>query len=200
MARGYNTFICSVVKNSTDWTLENGHRTILATLGITLDGKMRNRVGKIAEDRIRRLILNWLIEKDLVAAPRLSKEDLQTAEHIPRVYELRQGITMRFGSDPDVEFTQNDQALAVIEIKGGIDPAGALERYGAATKSFQHAVDRSPRCRNFYLGAVYTSELHRRIKADRLVEKSFDVVEVLQSSEKRRQFFDELFHHVLRLV
>jgi hypothetical protein len=30
--------------------------------------------------------------------------------------------------------------LAVVEIKGGIDPAGALERYVAATKSFQHAL------------------------------------------------------------
>lgn len=200
MARVYNTFICSVIKNSTDWTLENGHRTVLATLGITLDGKMRNKIGKIAEDRIRRLIVNWLLERDLIAEPALLKENIQTAERIPRVYKLRHDITMRFGSDPDVEFTRGEQVLAVIEVKGGIDPAGALERYGAATKSFQHAVARSARCRNFYLGAVYTPELRRRIADDRLVEQPFDVVEVLQSSEKRDLLFDELFHHALRLV
>jgi len=64
MARVYNTFICTVIKGSSDWTLENGKRTIIATLGITLDGIMRNKVGTIAEDRVRTLIFEWLKEKN----------------------------------------------------------------------------------------------------------------------------------------
>lgn len=200
MAQVYNTFICSVIKNSADWTLENGRRTILATLGITLDGKMRNKIGSIAEDRVRRLTTEWLFTKGMIASPALPVESIKTSDSLPRVYELKSGVRMSFGSDPDIKFTRGDQLLAIIEIKGGIDPAGALERYGAATKSFQHARTVSPRCRNFYLGAVFTPELERRIAEDPLVEKSFDIVEILQEAEKRERFFQELFHHTLRLV
>lgn len=200
MAQVYNTFICSIIKNSSDWTIENGRRTILATLGITLDGKMRNRIGAIAEDRIRRLIVEWLHNKALVVSPSLNSEDIKTTDSLPRHYNLNGDLTMRFGSDPDIQFTRAGQLLSIIEIKGGIDPAGALERYGAATKSFQHARKASSKCRNFYLGAVFTPELERRIAGDSLVEKAFNIVSILQQEEERTLFFQELFHHTLRLI
>ncbi len=195
MARTYNTFICSIIKNSTDWTLENGNRTIIATLGITLDGSMRNKVGGIAEERIRTLIVDWLSERDLILEPKKINH-----ESIPSKCTLRKNIIMRFGSEPDISFLKDDVLLAVVEIKGGIDPAGALERYGAATKSFQHSIHVSPLCRNFYLGAVLTPELERRISTDRLVEKTFNIIEILDDPEKRQHFFNELFHHTLRLI
>lgn len=198
MARTYNTFICSIIKNSTEWTLENGNRTIIANLGITLDGKMRNKVGEIAEERIRTLILEWLIENRLIVEPKVDKQ--QIYEGIPHVCTLRKKIIMQFGSEPDISFLRDNTLLAVVEIKGGIDPAGALERYGAATKSFQQAISVSPQCKNFYLGAVYTRELERRISKDRLVEKRFNLVEILDNPEIRDEFFSELFHHTLRLT
>lgn len=202
MTQTYNTFICSIIKNSTDWTLENGHRTIVATLGITLDGIMRNKVGAIAEERIRSLIVEWVTKQNLVATSTSGVGYLD--DPLPKVFALKEGIVMSFSAEPDVSFqreTGNSRdLLAVVEIKGGIDPAGALERYGAATKSFQHAVKASSRCRNFYLAAVYTPELERRIEADRLVDKYFHIIEVLESSKTRDEFFMELFHHALRLL
>jgi hypothetical protein len=196
MAQTYNTFICSIIKNSTDWTLENGKRTIIATLGITLDGVMRNKVGEIAEDRTKQLLVEWLADKSLITKPRVSKNSIQ----ITNEYSLVRGVTMRFGSEPDVSFASGDTLLAVLEIKGGIDPAGALERYGAARKSFEHAMRVSPKCKNFYLGGVFTAELDRRMNNDRLVEKSFNIIDILQQSKSREEFFLELFHHTLRLV
>lgn len=198
IARTYNTFICSIIKNSTDWTLENGKRTIIATLGITLDGVMRNKIGEIAEDRVRTLILEWLWEQDLVVEPILKKEEIY--ENIPKECTLKDKITMRFSSEPDISFMKGGELLAVVEIKGGIDPAGALERYGAATKSFQHSIGISSKCRNFYLGAVFTPELEKRMKEDRLVEKSFNIIEILDNPTYRDDFFTELFHHALRLM
>jgi hypothetical protein len=198
MARTYNTFICSIIKNSTAWTLENGNRTIIATLGITLDGIMRNKVGDIAEERIRTLVLEWLIDQELLVEPTLTKKQLY--EKIPSSCTLKKNIAMKFGSEPDISFSRDDELLVVVEIKGGIDPAGALERYGAATKSFQHAVRVSPRCKNFYLGAVYTPELERRISEDRLVEKTFNIIEILDRPQARERFFRELFHHTLRIT
>jgi hypothetical protein len=194
----YNTFMCSIIQNSIDWTLENGKRTIIATLGITLDGVMRNRIGEIAEERIRTLLLDWLIENNLIVDPTITKEMLLEG-NTPRVFRLVEDLVMRFGSEPDVAFYKDAKLLATLEIKGGIDPAGALERYGAATKSFQHAIASNPHCKNFYVGGIFTEELERRITSDRLVEKVFSVIDLLDVAEYRTVFFKELFHHVLRL-
>lgn len=108
--------------------------------------------------------------------------------------------TMNFSSEPDISFQKNNELIATVEIKGGIDPAGALERYGAAKKSFEHAVSQSGRCRNFYLGGVFTEELERRINSDRLVEKTYNMIMILNDKELRDDFFKELFHHTLRIV
>jgi len=200
MARVYNTFTCSVIENSQAWTLENGRRSIIATLGISLDGTVRNKIGTIAEQRIRALIVEWLVGRKLVVSPQLPDKKILDYEKIPRLLQLKNGITIEFQAEPDVSFRKDKELLAVIEIKGGIDPAGALERYGAGTKSFQNAVKESSHCKNFYLGAVFTPELDRRIKADRLVEKTFNIIDIVAEPAKRDEFFDEVFNHTLRLT
>ena len=202
MARTYNTFICSLIKNSADWTLENGRRTIIATLGITLDGVMRNKIGDIAEQRVRILTMEWVLDHGLLVTPQLTRKQIREA--LPVACELVGGVMMEHSSEPDISFYRDTETgrdlLAIVEIKGGIDPAGALERSGAATKSFQHALEQSARCRNFLLSAVYTPELSRRIASDRLVEHSFDIVRMLEDPLERDRFFQELFHHTLRLI
>jgi hypothetical protein len=198
MARTYNLFISTILRNSTSWTLENGYRTVIATLGITLDGRMRNTIGTVAEKRIRDLIVEWLRERELT-------EDIPPAvdpkpRKRPLQFALRGDVEMRFGSEPDISFRRRGELLAVIEIKGGTDTAGALERYGAATKSFQKAMAENQRCKNFYLGAVLTPELERRIKQDRFVERPFDIIRLLDNPEYRMEFLRELFHHTLRMI
>lgn len=200
MARVYNTFICTIIKGSTDWTLENGKRTLVATLGITLDGIMRNKVGAIAEERIRSLVYDWLQNKDLI----INSEKESNLDELPRLCTLENNIIMKFASEPDISFSRtidnSEELLAVIEIKGGIDPAGALERYGAATKSFQHSLNENQRCKNFFLSAVYTQELKNRIQDDRLVEKYYDIIDILEKPKIRDDFFRELFHYSLRII
>lgn len=198
MAQTYNAFICSIIKNSTDWTLENGYRTVIATLGITLDGVMRNKVGTIAEERVRMMVLEWLAESNLIAEPSLGKKDVR--DYHGTTFRLSGGMIMKFGSEPDIAFRKGETLRAVIEIKGGIDPAGALERYGAATKSFRNGIKNSPRCENFYLGAVFTPELQRRIESDSLVKKTFNIIEILGDPKEREKFFKEIFHYSLRIA
>lgn len=199
MARAYNEFICSIIKNSSNWTLEDGFRAIIATMGITIDGSMRSKVGSIAEMRLKSLLLESLSQRDLLVDPRLEPEQLVHPEALPRKFVLRNEIIMRFGSDPDVAFEKNDQYLAVLEIKGGIDPAGALERYGAVKKTFEHALGRSPRCETFLIAAVETREVAERIKSDRLVRHSFSMIRLLEDPSYRSTFLDDLFNHALRL-
>jgi hypothetical protein len=197
MACTFNAFICSIIKNSTDWTLDNGYRTIIATIGITIDGSMRNRIGEIAEERIKSLFMEFISnEKLAVSTPAGTEYDEKKA----RMMDLKDDVQMVFGSEPDISFFQHQDLVAVIEIKGGTDPAGALERYGAATKSFQHSIESSKRCKNFYLAAVFTPELKRRIKDDRLVENYYDIIKLLENPDYRSNFFREIFHHTLRLI
>lgn len=205
IASAYNKFISGVVSGVDDWTLEDGHRAIIATIGITLDGVMRNKIGEVAESRIRKMIVEWALEADLIESPEIDGEML-AGEVLPKQYKLSDGIEMVFGSEPDVSFLRVDKKtktktlVCVIEIKGGTDRAGALERYGAATKSFQSALAANNKCENFFLSAVYTDELTRRISADRLVHKHFDIIELLEDKEKREEFFEEVFHFTLRMT
>ena len=48
--------------------------------------------------------------------------------------ELRDGRMAVFADEPDFALYRNDKIEAAIEIKGGIDNAGVLERFGGAQK------------------------------------------------------------------
>jgi len=205
MSRVYNMFMSSIIKStkgSANWVLEDGRRTIIATMGITLDGTMRNKVGEIAEQRIRSMIFDYVVKNNLILKP--SKKEAESLLEPPRESTLINGIKMRFSSEPDIAFIKSpsgiDEFVAIVEIKGGIDPAGALERYGAGTKSFQHALKDNPHCKNFFLSAVFTPELKNRIKSDRLVEKYFHVIEIIENPVEREKFFEEIFLYTLRLT
>ena len=54
------------MENSSGWTLENGYRNIIATMGISLDGMYRNRIGRMAEELIKARIANWLDWRNLL--------------------------------------------------------------------------------------------------------------------------------------
>jgi len=181
-----------------DWTLENGYRTIIATMGISIDGTMRNKIGDMAEDRVRTLILLLLIDRGLIAESTITREEADTTPH--REFVLKDGTVLQFRSDPEVSFQKDENLMTIVKVKGGVDPAGALERYGAAKKSFEHAVEVSPRCKNFYVARVFTEELERRIRVDRLVEKTFGLIQLLDDRAYRDSFFNELFHHTLRIL
>ena len=116
----------------------------------------------------------------------------------------REDIRMHFGSEPDIEFQRllkNSgspiwETVSVVEIKGGTDPAGALERLGAIKKTF----DRTPAgSRNFLVVGVTTAEMRRQMK-EMPMAGHFMFHEVMHSNERWREFINEIFHHTLRLL
>ena len=196
----YNSYISSIIEDTTDWTLENGYRNIIASIGITFDGSIRNKMGDLPEYRLRRLLLQHLYASGLLVAPEYPAAlDIPTNPSRGR-YSLADGLTMVFGSEPDVAFRRNDVLEATIEIKGGIDPAGALERLGAAEKSAQAAIAENRRCKNFLVAGVITAEMRRRLNQSRLFEKDFHLVKLLSDDTSQAEFFDEVFNHTLRIV
>ena len=64
--------------------------------------------------------------------------------------------------------------MAVVEIKAGIDPAGALERYGAAKKSFSKARRENRAVDTMCLGLL-TPRVKKDIQDDQLVTKEYEI-------------------------
>jgi len=186
VARLYNTVISTIIEGSSDWTLENGYRNITATMGITLDGMFRNRIGDQAEELVKSRIASWLKDRDIVAAESLDDEE----------YELPNATVMRFGSEPDIEFKRSGQLIATIEIKGGRDPAGALERLGAMTKSF---AETPTNCVNFLVAGIITQEMQSRLDTMGNV-KVYELDDITSDGESWDDFTNEVFHHALRVI
>ena len=154
VAQLYNAVISSIIEGSTGWTLENGYRNVIANMGIGLDGTVRNLIGQDAEQLVKTRIRKWLDCRKLI----LSYNDDRSQFDLPDNY------SMRYGSEPDIEFSrvvnEEPEVVATIEIKGGKDPAGALERLGAIQKSFEAT---PPNCVNILIAGVVTPEMSERL-------------------------------------
>ena len=190
VARLYNAVISSIIEGSTEWTLENGYRNIIANMGIGLDGAVRNIIGQDAEQLIKTRIRDWLDSRQLIVQ--------HNAEQTQ--FELPDGYSMRYGSEPDVEFSQvingEPRVVATIEVKGGKDPAGALERLGAIQKSFEAT---PPNCVNILIAGIVTSEMRDRL--DRLgVDKVFMLDNLANDGESWAEFLNEVFHYTVRIT
>ena len=190
VARLYNAVTSSIIEGTTDWTLENGYRNIIANMGIGLDGTVRNIIGQDAEDLVKTRIRDWLKSRKLI----LKQNQDGTEFHLP------DGYTMRYGSEPDILFRQavgdDVSMVATIEIKGGKDPAGALERLGAVQKSFEAT---SPQCFNFLVAGVVTTEMRNRLDQMGGV-KVFLLDDLSHDGQKWTEFVNEVFHHTVRIT
>ena len=186
VAKLYNAVNCSIIEGRTDWTLENGYRNMIANMGIGLDGTMRNIIGRDADNMVKTRMLEWLTAYGLVI----------DGDPFGAGAELVNGYEMRYGSEPDIEFRRDSVMVSSIEVKGGRDPAGALERLGAAMRSF----DNTPSsCVNFLVAGVITAEMQRRLDAIGTIHV-FTLDEVIRDGVGWYAFLNEVFHHVVRIT
>lgn len=191
VARVYNAVISVIITGTDGWTLENGYRNILVTIGITQDGSLRNLVGQAGEAAVKERISQWLAANNSIATTvRGTTTSIGVAEEIRMVY----------GSEPDIKFEsrigEDWLIIATVEIKSGTDPAGALERLGAIQKSFEQT---PPRSRNFAVLGVVTPEMRRRLD-EMNVARDFELFQVLNDDRAWDDFVMEIFHHTLRII
>ena len=102
--------------------------------GSQAQGSWQNAKGRRIETDVHRLIQNRLAEKGIVE--RQSPGGLQI--------QLTDGRRVVFSDEPDIGIFDESTILAAIEVKGGIDAAGVLERVGAAMKSLSRAKEDNP--------------------------------------------------------
>ena len=170
--------------------MENGYRNIIANMGIGLDGTFRNIIGRDAENLVKTRITNWLASRSLI---------LRQNSDATR-FDLPNGYSMRYGSEPDVLFHRasgaSQREVATIEIKGGKDPAGALERLGAMQKSFEAT---PPDCVNILVAGVVTPEMRTRLDQMGVV-KVFLLDDLARDGEPWTVFINEVFHYTVRIT
>lgn len=206
LAQIFNGLISLLIESDPKWSLEKAHMAALLNLGTQVNGSWRNEIGAEGSRRVKELLVIHFAEAGLVAAAvRIDGSKIEVGAltgaieappiEIIRAFRTRSGHTFTFGSEPDISIHNADAVLiSTIEVKYGLDPAGALERYGAAKKSFEQATRENRRVHNIYLASCITPEVRHRIDEDRLVNEDFNLTEVLGDTEKRREFLKRVEH------
>lgn len=167
-----------------------------ATAGTTIDGSWRNKIGSEGERIVRTLFL-----KELLLHGEISKVTLRTGADIPgadlnakwldeHTAELQSGMTTNgavilFGSEPDIKLIAPDsKTVGGVEIKAGIDPAGALERLGAMMKSFENIRSESSEAETILVASCITDEVDQRLRGMKGV-RTFIMTDVIQNRKSQ---------------
>lgn len=208
LARLFNEHITLIIDSSIQSiTKEELYGLLLTSTGAQIDGSWRNAIGEEAEKVIQRLLIKEVKEHKLLAAfmpqkgqaveiydPARIDEQLGEIERYRGIL-LTNRTSILFSSDPDVSLLdQNGITLCVLEVKGGTDPAGALERYGAAKKSFEEVKRTAPNVTTILVASCITTEVQRRIEQDPLISFYYNLTELLsEESQTSEQFKQQIF-------
>ena len=211
LASVFNEHISLIVDSSIQsMTNDELHGILLTSTGAQIDGSWRNAIGEEAEKVVQRLLVKEARERNVLAAL-ISRAGLTVEQYDPtnaqtqvsqieryRGFLLTNGTSMLFSSDPDVSLL-NAQGTTVcaIEVKGGADPAGALERYGAAKKSFEEARRVTPGVTTILVASCITAEVRVRIASDPTISSYYNLTEMLtERSPANARFMREVYNLV----
>ncbi|MBQ7691873.1 MAG: XcyI family restriction endonuclease [Muribaculaceae bacterium] len=203
-----NETISLVISLASDITEKKIEGMMYAAAGTKIDGSWRNSIGAEGERVIRTIIFNELCTHGEVSSVsnrnnHLTKiEDWVVNQDIDdvKILHLINGYTVLFASEPDVTiFDSSGAIVGVIEIKSGLDPAGALERLGAMLKSFENTLSEYPDAITILVASCITDELENRLGASMLVRQKFVTTNITSSEKEQRKFVNSL-RKVMNLI
>jgi len=155
--------------------------------GSQAQGSWQNTKGDRAEVVIKELIERRVREKGLI----IKEINHGKSEKL----ELKDGRILVMGSEPDIGIYENNIVQIAVEIKGGIDPAGVLERFGAALKSLRRAKQENPKSVTVLImqGISLTSKAKEEIdKSKATIDHFFTIEDILENEDLRKQLFNIL--------
>lgn len=172
-----------------------------ATAGVKIDGSWRNQIGAEGERVIRKIIFNELFAHDEISSVE-NKKDLLTEiaqwdangdiDDVKKLH-LINGYSILFSSEPDVTMYNDAGAIVgIIEIKSGLDPAGALERLGAMFKSFENTLAEYPDAVTILVASCITKEVDKRLNASMSVRQRYLTTDITSSEAEKRKFVNRL--------
>lgn len=150
--------------------------------GSQAQGSWQNTKGHRVEVVIKGILRHRLHQKNEVS------EEIADGACV----QLRDGRRVVFADEPDIGIYEGEKIVAAVEIKGGIDTAGVLERVGAAIKSLSRAKEANPESTTILVlqGVSVTQQARDDLKTNQsAVNYWFTVEEVLQDEEKKEEFF-----------
>jgi len=150
--------------------------------GSQAQGPWQNTKGSRPEVLVKGMLQRRLRERRLVA-----REEREGA----RMY-LTDGREVVFGAEPDVAMYAYSNIQVALEIKGGIDTAGVLERIGAAIKSLRRAKEENPQSLTILIvaGVSMTARARQDLELNRnAVNQWFTVEGFLEDEAIREQVF-----------
>ena len=154
------------------------------TAGSTAQGSWQNKKGDRTEDVIKGIITRRIQSKGLLIEQSDDGKELR----------LKDGRILEYGSEPDLAFYDKDhQILIAVEIKGGIDTAGVLERIGAVIKSLSRAKQENPGATTVLIipKVSMTGQAKQELAAHQSdIDHWFMVEDVLNSDDVRREIFE----------
>ncbi len=133
IAHRLNQIISALIQSDNDITPREFDMWRGMAAGAQADGSWRNLKGKKAEIVIKGALLRRLREKALIHS--------EAADEVI----MADGRIIIFADEPDIAIYDQGKIQVAIEVKGGIDTAGILERVGAAIKSLNRAKEENPR-------------------------------------------------------
>lgn len=182
-----------------------------ATAGTNIDGAWRNQIGAEGERVIRTIILSGLshynevtsfIDKSNNTVEVNSNEAVEFLQNIDLVksINLTNGYSVYFSSEPDVTmYNPQGDIVGIIEIKAGLDPAGALERLGAMFKSFENTLAEYPDAVTILIASCITKEVDNRLNASMVVRQKYITTDITSNDREKRKFVNRL-RAIMKLV
>ncbi len=150
--------------------------------GSQAQGSWQNTKGRKMEIVIQGIVRRRLRESGLIT------QDIDNETHIM----LNDNRTVVFADEPDIGFYQDNTIVAAIEVKGGIDTAGVLERVGAAIKSLSRSKEENPESVTILIlqEVSMTSQSVIDLQTNqKTVNYWFTVEDILGNEEKRNEIF-----------
>lgn len=154
--------------------------------GSQAQGSWQNKKGQRMESVVAGLIQRRLQDKQW---------QVNMPVENPNRFTLHDGRVVEFADEPDIAFYQTGEIIAAVEVKGGIDPAGTLERIGAAIKSLHRAKIENPRATTILLltAASLTGQAEIDLAANKnSISHWFSIEQVLQDDTTREKLFSML--------
>lgn len=206
-----NEILSLVVSLATDLDGNEIQGMMYATAGTNIDGSWRNSIGAEGERVIRSIILKEVLAHKEVSSitDRQNKtvpiEELKLDRVIDeidaiKIVNLINGYSILFASEPDISmFNDEGDIVGIIEIKAGLDPAGALERLGAMFKSFENTLAEYPDAVTILVASCITDEVEARLGAAMSVRQKYITTEITSSENNQRKFANRM-RRILKLI
>ena len=199
-----NEIMSLVIELSSELNENKLQGMMYATAGTNIDGSWRNQIGAEGERVIRSIIFKELLSHNEVlsiserSGQIYNINECNTQSYINNIDSVRtitliNGFSILFASEPDVTMYDTEgNIVGIIEIKSGLDPAGALERLGAMFKSFENTLAEFPNCVTILVASCITDEVETRLSSSMVIRQKYITTNITANDSEKRKFVNRL--------